>query len=128
MNPKYFRTAKNLALTVPHRFKVGAVLVRGHSIIGKGKNDMEKGHPLMSFYATDEYKKYIGLHAEFDAVRNLRPYDIRKGKLYVYRHRRNGTQGLASPCPVCVGVLIEKGVREVFFSKDNEGYGYMRLI
>jgi tRNA(Arg) A34 adenosine deaminase TadA len=127
MNIKYFRTAKKLAESVDHQFKIGAVLVRGHSIIGKGKNNMHKGHPVMSYYAEDNYKDFIGSHAEHNCVRGLRPYDIGRGKLYVYRHRRNGTQGMARPCIACVGLLIERGVREVFFSKKDEGFGHLRL-
>jgi deoxycytidylate deaminase len=127
MNPN-FRIAKKLALTVSHRFKMGAALYRGHTLIGTGTNNMDKSHPTMVEHAHGVYKEFIGSHAEFDCVRGLRPYDIgRRGKLFVYRHRRNGTQGLAAPCQACVGVLISKGIREVYFSKDDSGYGHIKL-
>jgi len=124
----YLLRAKKIALKSPSRFRVGAVLVRGSSIIGVGYNRQRKSHTVMHLHAHPEIKSFIGTHAEMVACRGLRPYDIGiNSTLYVNRVRRDGTQGCSAPCPACISILRNKGIRKIYFSLDDQGYGELSL-
>jgi deoxycytidylate deaminase len=90
-----------------HRFKLGATIVRGKKVISKACNVM-KTHPR---YGSGEYNN---LHAEgnaiYKAVRN--GIDLRGTTMYVYRQNNN----LAKPCPCCMGLIHEHGIKEVIYS------------
>lgn len=124
---RYFRIARKAALNSVSRVKVGAVLVRGHNILNVAWNDMYKTDPSMYLAAHKNYRDLVCLHAEWAAIKNLRPYDIGRGDLYVYRVRKNEEtfeeeQGLSRPCYVCMKKIQEKGIRRVFYTLDAEGY------
>ena len=123
MKLRFFRLARKIALTSGDRFKVGAVLVKGNAIMGMGCNDMGKSHPIMA-----EQNSLANLHAEWAACRGLDKSEIdRRFSLYVYRARRNGSQGMAQPCIVCFNILKNLGVMKVYYSLDNKGYGDLKL-
>lgn len=119
--------ARKVALNSPSRFKVGAVLIRGSNIIGSGCNYQKKTHPsLLDYYPTTD-SGCGGLHAEQAACRGLRPYDISRGDLYVYRVLNTGVQGLAKPCKGCVAFLKDKKVSKVYYSLNKKGYGDLKI-
>jgi len=90
---------------------------------------MQKSHPVMSRNSISEKQKgFIRLHAEVSALLSLDPSSIdNKTTLYVYRIRRDGHQGLAKPCDVCIRFMQSMGVRRVYFSLDSQGYGETKL-
>jgi deoxycytidylate deaminase len=126
---KYFRKARAEALNSPSRFMIGAVLIRGHNIIGSGCNDQKKSHRDIKALAEDDYKEIVGIHAEFAACKGLRPYDIGdRADMYVYRIRRDTWgPGLARPCDICIQILQEKGIRRVFYTIGEDEYGQLYI-
>jgi tRNA(Arg) A34 adenosine deaminase TadA len=106
------------------RFRLGAVLVRGKSVIRKATNQ-EKTHPFKIRHHPD--RAYKGLHAEVAALRGLRPYDVAGADLYVFRLKADGSSGLSKPCPVCMWFLTDMKIDRVYYSLNSGGVGYLKL-
>ena len=106
-------------------FRMGAVLVRGASIIRKATNQGEKTHPLKA--RQHPRRAYKGLHAEVAALRGLRAYDVAGADLYVARVLADGTPGLAKPCGPCMEFLSGLNISRVFFTLDGEGADVIKL-
>ncbi len=81
---------------------VGAVIVKGGKIIGRGHNQKEKKHDVSS-------------HAEVEAIRNaekeLGDWDLSGATLYV----------TLEPCLMCAGAIIQSRIsRLVYGAEDAE--------
>lgn len=92
------------------KWKVGAVLVRGGSLISTGFNRY-RNHPM-----------YVGAggvsyHAEEVAL--MRAGDSRGSTIYVARITKSGVIGMAKPCQSCHEMLLEYGVRAVVYSSPE---------
>lgn len=135
---KMFEAAKHLAEKSDFpSFKIGCVLTYNGHIVGQGCN-MNKSNPTQKKY--NKYRnfrpgpvvRHTG-HAEISAIRSV-PYtvaqsiDWKKVKCYVYRISpgKRFKKGLARPCPACMAMLRDMGVRNLYFTTDD-GYAYERL-
>lgn len=80
-------------------------------ILSVGRNSYVKTHTIMAKLGASvglEHKIY--LHAEVDAIIKCR--DISKAyKIFVSRTMRDGTLGLAKPCPVCSKAIELSGIK-----------------
>ena len=113
----YFRLAKNISKYSDHRVKVGAV-ISNRKPIGVASNK-DKTHPR---YA-DPYKTFhSSIHAEIRAIINCGKDNIRGSYIYVYRQHKNGTPAFARPCPNCLTILKEYGIRKVYFTTEELPY------
>jgi len=106
------RLAKRSADRSCHRFRLGAVIFNGHNVIGKGWNNACKTHPRSP-------TPYNTIHAEFAAIADAL-YSVRGCDIYVHRLLADGAPGLARPCSKCLKMLIDAGVRNVYFSIEGE--------
>ena len=96
--------------------RVGCVALdkRGR-IVSTGFNK-RKTHPLQYKHAMHHNEEAIYLHAEIAALVKSRQ---QVHTLYVGRLTKAGRVGLAKPCPICMGAIIEAGVREVHYTTDD---------
>ena len=120
----YFRLAKYASdLSTHHQFKIGAVITNKKPIV-IGFN-LAKTHPL---YANEENGVY-SIHAEVKAVLNALSLncDIRRADMWVYREKADGSIGTAKPCKHCMAILIESGIRRVYYSDEKSPSGYSRI-
>lgn len=109
-----------LALKEAHKstFKIqmGAVILRGGSVVSKGFNEI-RYHSLSSGYNWP-----TTMHAEASALHKLK----KKGKnaagltMYVGRINRKGQQLLASPCECCVNTAKLFGIKKIVFTLSQE--------
>ena len=90
-----------------HRFKMGAAICRGNKVLVKACN-VSKTHPK---FGSGFYRQ---LHAEGHAIyRAIRQgIDLRGTQIHIYRHNNN----LAKPCPSCMKLIQEYGIKDVFYS------------
>ena len=90
-----------------HRFKLGACIAKGNKVLTRAHNS-RKTHPK---FGSGDYKT---LHAEsyaiYKAVRQ--GINLKGTTLYVYRKNNN----LAKPCPCCMGLIHEYGIKKVIYS------------
>lgn len=119
----YFRAAEGMAALSNHRCQMGCVVVKGHRIISSGHNSATITHAFQakvdSRYFDCECAGF--LHAETDALLPLmnQKVDLSQASIYVYRSMRNGSQGMARPCPRCMGVIKSLGIKKINYSTPD---------
>jgi tRNA(Arg) A34 adenosine deaminase TadA len=125
MKPYFFNLAKRESFKSTSKFRLGAVVVdKRKNVLGVAANSMTKTHTACKHLkgrGTNEDTAYPFLHAEIRALLGLRIEDTQGGSIYVYRQRKDGTIGNARPCPGCLQVIKELGIRRIYFTVDN-GY------
>lgn len=108
---RWLRHALVQAEQAPHaRWRVGAVLIRGGSVLSTGYNRY-RNDPAQVEFGNASY------HAEEVALRKAG--DAEGSTIYVARITRSGALGLAKPCPRCLDLLITEGVSTVVWSTPS---------
>ena len=97
------------------RHNVIAIVEKGGNILAVGFNNMEKTHPV---YFQGEYS--LGIHAEYDALRQVKFQDLSNASLYVFRFKRDGELGESKPCEHCQKEIEESGIGKVFYYEDGK--------
>jgi len=110
----YVKLAIQQAESSNRLYKIGAVLVKGKSVIGAGCNRGD--HPKLRRWRSRNYSLHIGLHAEMAALWQT---EAKGGILYVVRLRKDGTLGLAKPCKICRELIKEKKIKKVYYSTNH---------
>ena len=121
----YFKIAKAVSKTSTfERIKIGAIIVYKKEILSAGVN-VKKSHPLqkkynhLRFECQPEYHHY--LHAEIRAILNADREDLSGASLYVFREDRKGNLALSRPCPACMEVIKNHGIKKIFYT-TKDGY------
>lgn len=116
--PSYFRLAKLAKEHSNHRYKVGSVIVRRRPI-SIGFNQI-KTHTLYS-----DGKRYFSIHAEASSLIKAKR-DVVGSTIYIYREDSQEKPALARPCKECLKLLIEFGIRRIYFTTSIEPF-YERI-
>lgn len=119
----YFRAAESVASLSNHRCKMGCVVVKSHRIISSGHNSATTTHA----FQTKIDQKYFNcdcagyLHAETDALLPLinSKMDLSQATIYVYRNMKDGSSGMARPCPRCMGLIKSLGIKRINYSTQD---------
>lgn len=115
MKVKYFHLAKKISLlSNHHQHKMGCVLVKKNRVISLAPNKIQT-HPKSKH-------SYNMLHAEIGAILKADRTDLEGSTAYIYRERKDGTQGMAKPCISCYKMLKEAGVHKVAYSITDKPY------
>lgn len=128
---KHFDKAKQAAmLSDYYKTHIGCVAVYQGSIIGIGCN-CNKTHPSQKYYnqyRTKSETMLPKLHAEINCINQIRNLDINfsKVKLYIYRIRKDQPFGLSRPCPSCMAMIKDLGIRDIYYT-TNDGYVHERI-
>ena len=130
-NLAYFAAAKAVSELSDHKhYKIGAVVVMNHRIISSASNSNSKTHPLQKKYNkyrfTDEgdHKQHAELAALVPLIRD--GIDLSNAAIYVYRVHKNGTLAMSRPCPSCMQLIKDVGIKRVFYTTEN-GYAYEKI-
>lgn len=92
------------------RYRLGAVIVKGSRVLSVGCNVL-KSHPVHREYPPH----VISIHAEHSAILKATT-DVSGATVFVARLGGNKT---SKPCPFCLAVLVEAGIRDiVYFDKQ----------
>ena len=118
--------AANVAQQSDHKtFHVGAVLVKGGSIINTSCNKVQ-WNSFASRFAHLKTRKNQGkrpehasVHAEIGTILGLSRSLTKGADLYVVRVKSNGEYAMARPCGMCRGALTAVGVRRVFYTVNE---------
>lgn len=116
------------------RARLGCVITYKNKILSVGWNLQNKEHPLQKQY--NKYRNYDPeastskntIHAECHALIRTKNLDVdwSKANIFVYRIKKDGSKGLAKPCPACEAMIKAKGIKNIFYSTEN-GYGYEKI-
>lgn len=130
-NLAYFAAAKAVSELSDHKhYKIGAVVVMNHRIISSASNSNSKTHPLQKKYNkyrfTDDgdHKQHAELAALVPLIRD--GIDLSNAAIYVYRVHKNGTLAMSRPCPSCMQLIKDVGIKRVFYTTEN-GYAYEKI-
>lgn len=98
-----------------HRIRVGAVIVKGRKIISLGCNSI-KTTPFIRNKLSNK-TMVDRMHAEMSCILKAHK-NVYKCKMYVARPTILGL-GNARPCTLCMSMIKESGIKEVFYSTEN---------
>lgn len=121
----YFKAAEGVSSLSDHRCQIGCVVVKNHRIISSGHNSRDITH---AFQARID-KRYFGveckgvLHAETCALLPLirNRVNLSNATIYVYRQTRDGKISMSRPCPRCMSVIKQCGIKSVNYTTPD-GY------
>lgn len=128
----YFEAARAMAqLSDFPKIMVGAVAVYKHHIISSGHNTI-KTAPLQKKYNVCRFSEDTihSLHAELACLKSLigrKDIDFKHVDLYVYRAGKKTTALLARPCPSCMKLITELGIRNIYYTTNN-GYSHENIL
>ena len=119
----YFKAAEAISLLSDHKCQLGCVIVNNHKIISSGHNSNSKGHGFQKrldekFF--NDGKSRGCKHAEIDALLPLirNKYDLSRASIYVFRKHKSGDLAMARPCPRCMSIIKEQGIRKIEYTTD----------
>ena len=113
--------------------KIGCVVTYKRTILAKGFNS-DKTHTTQAKYNKWRYREEAGnkylpskVHAEAMALQKIKYLDIDFSKVHVYNYRetKNGEIAMARPCPSCMAMIQELGIKYVHYTTDC---GYAKEI
>lgn len=134
---KFFERAADVAADSNFdKYHVGCIAVLKNKIIASSPNKL-KTHPLQAEYdrfrnfnnIRSDPKNMHSLHAEVSCLNILRNQDInyKDLELYIVRLRRDRDYGLARPCAACMNLIINKGIRRIYYS-TNLSFAFEELF
>lgn len=115
MDDRWIKYGARLASKVYGKYRIASVVLdkRG-KLLSTGTNSYTRSHPTQARHAAksgNPSKQF--LHAEIAALINCRGVAY---KIVTVRIKRDGTFGLAKPCPVCELAIKEAGIRIVEYT------------
>ena len=131
MKVRYFKFAReasmNATYTGSHRFSpmIGAVAIYKGSIVATAWNT-NKTSPLQARYNMYRFNADTPdkCHAEVSLIQKIRwkfgdSIDWSKLYIYLYREYKNGALAPSRPCPSCMAMLQELGVKKIYYTTDS---------
>ena len=138
MKIRFFQFAreasKHATYTGSHRFSpmIGAVAVYKGSIVGTACNT-NKTSPLQARYNIYRFNADTPdkAHAEVSLIQKLRwkfgnSIDWSKVHVYIYREYKNGMLAPSRPCPSCMALLKELGIKKIYYTTED-GYAEEKI-
>ena len=121
----FFKAAQSMSMLSDHRCRIGCVIVDKHRIISSGHNSNTKCHPIQAEIDTKHFNcSCVGkLHAETSALIPLMrsKEDLSRATVYTYRELKDGSLGMARPCPRCMQLIKSIGITRIKYTTDS-GY------
>ncbi len=120
----YFNIAKSVSeLSDFPRVKIGSCSVYKHKVISTGFNT-QRTDPMQKKYNryrfTEDTKHTC--HAELSCLKPLigrKDIDFKNVSLYIYRQYQDGRLALSRPCPSCMKLITELGIRSIYYTGPN---------
>jgi tRNA(Arg) A34 adenosine deaminase TadA len=133
MKERYFKFARKASYLASYTGTrsspaIGAVAIYKGSIAATASNT-NKTSPLQAQYNVYRFKDVNTppkVHAEVALVQKLRwkfgdSIDWSKVNIYLYREYKDGTLAPSRPCPSCMALLVNLGVKRICYTTEN-GY------
>jgi len=109
------KTAIKQAERSNFKHRHGCVVFKGSKIISIGFNEIRHCWKL-----DKKYKRWVNsLHAEQKAI-IFSNCNLKRSSLLVVRINKNGKLVNSKPCNLCLGIINDVGISNVYFS-DNSG-------
>jgi deoxycytidylate deaminase len=115
------KQAVKVASSSKYRWKHGAVVVRGGRVVGFAPNKFRNTPEVDADNVTD--------HAEAAVIRELlKNYsDLRNGVIYIARISNAGETRMSRPCPNCMKLIVDAGIKEICYTNEVGGYSVEQI-
>lgn len=124
-NRRYIELAKREAYKSSYkRFRHGAVLVRGGSVINTSANHNDYCSFARRFRTEPGCST---IHAEIGSILGVDRSQTEGSIVYVARLNKKGEVKLSRPCSMCVNTLRFVGIKKVIYTVDENTIKSMRL-
>ena len=128
----YFNIAKEVSkLSDFPRVQIGACAVYKHKVISTGCNS-QRTSPLQKKY--NQYRFTVdtnhSCHAEISCLKPLigrKGIDFKNIDLYIYRAYKNNEPALARPCPSCMKLISELGIKHIYYTNSG-GFSHEEIL
>ena len=120
----YFKAARAVSeLSDFKQYHIGAVAVYKHKIISSGCNSM-KTNPTQKRLNAHRFSVDTPhtIHAEIACLLPLisrKDINFSDVSLYIYREYKNGKPAISRPCPSCMALMRQLGIKKLYYSGDN---------
>jgi len=122
---RFFKIAREVSLMSDFkRTKIGTVVVEKNRIISTGFNSNKTSRVQKEydrFRDIDDLTKYQPkVHAEVAALAPLinRPnINWKHVSIYIYRELKDGTVSCSKPCPACMKLIRELGIKKIYYTE-----------
>ena len=137
MNIHLFKIAKECSMNSDYSgcgsARIGTVVVYKGTVLAKGWNS-NKTHSTQAHFNKVRYKNtgnhYLPdkIHSEVMALTKIKYLDIdfSKVEVYIYREFKNGKMAMCRPCPACMKMIKEMGIRTIHYTTED-GYATEKL-
>lgn len=128
----YFNIAKEVSkLSDFPNIKIGCCAVYKHKVISTGFNT-QRTSPIQKKYNRHRFTEDTkhACHAELSCLKPLigrKDIEFKNIKLYVYRQYKDGNPALSRPCPSCMKLITELGIKNIYFTNDG-GFSHEKII
>jgi tRNA(Arg) A34 adenosine deaminase TadA len=121
---KLFEQARRASKFSDHRqHRVGAAVFYKGEFLAAGFNSY-KTHPS-TFRFPSAFTRHAEIHALLRA--KVKKFDLTNATVVVYRETLNGELGMARPCEMCMAKAVELGIREVYYTTNENTYERLKL-
>ena len=108
----FLELAKKEALKSKYGMRVGAVIVRKGTVVGRGFNQLRHTSKAKTAWPN-------ALDAEVSAILDTPKSCLAKSTLYVCRIKKDGTPALAKPCAYCAAMIKYVSIKRVVFTNEH---------
>ena len=128
---RYFEISKAVSkLSNIKRYKIGCCIVKKKDIVASACNiakssPIQKRYNVYRFPPNHEDCCHHYIHAEMYAISKCNT-DLTDAKIYVYRENKNGELRMCRPCPACMEIIKERGIRDIYYTTGG-GYCHHRI-
>lgn len=128
----YFNIAKEVSkLSDFPRVQIGACAVYKHKVISTGCNS-QRTSPLQKKY--NQYRFSVETphtcHAETSCLKPLigrNDIDFKNVELYIYREYHNNELALSRPCPSCMKLISDLGIKHIYYTNSG-GFSHEEIL
>lgn len=111
----FLSVARYFAGKSSQRYRHGAVIIKGGSVIGTGYN---KGRNNPNYISPEHIKSDGSYHAEEVAIKNAGE-SIQGATIYVARINKTGQDRDSRPCKKCMAVIKDAGIKKVIYTTNS---------
>lgn len=130
---KYIKVADNASKNSDFkRQRLGSVMVyRGKPLVSACNSSktspMQKEYNKLRFYA--DCKCNGSIHSEMACLLKTKYLEIdwSKVRIVVSRKTEDGKYGMARPCAACMQALKDRGIKHIYYTIDNDSWGYEKI-
>lgn len=128
----YFNISKEVSkISDFPRIKIGCCAVYKHQIISTGFNT-QRTAPIQKKYNKYRFSDDTrhSCHAEISCLKSLvgrKDIDFKNVTLYIYRAYKNGELALSRPCPSCMKLITDLGIKHIYYTNSG-GFSHEEIL